>query len=110
MLTYTQDTIRKNSILHARQINNTIDCDVIADAYFKLEAMNLGNDPQDVYDGLHYLLAAIRYRTKNTLWMELCVNSFGDTMSLAEHIKNKNYEAIKRCKNMAENGGVIRIM
>lgn len=63
MLTYTQDTIRRNAAAFGRTVNNFLDCDVVQEAILELENQNIGSAKKDVRDSLGYLLTAISYRT-----------------------------------------------
>ena len=111
MLTYKQDSIRLEAIAYSQKANNWLDCDVIHDAQKELEKQNLGSNVQDVYDSLHYLTSAISFRdaTRGQEALKIA-QTFGDTMTMLEHVQGKNGDAIERMEAKAKQGEVVRII
>lgn len=111
MLTYKQDTIRTEAIAYSKKANDWLDCDVVHDAQKALEAFDLGSNVQDVYDGIHYLTAAISFRDAKRGQEALKIaQAFGDTMTMLEHVQGRNGDAIERMEAKAKQGEVIRII
>lgn len=72
MLTYAQDTIRRNAAIFGRQVNNWLDCDVIQEAILELEGQNIGSAKSEVRSSLGYLFTAISYRaTKKSYILDM---------------------------------------
>lgn len=87
MLTIKQANLCQLSKEYGLAFNNWFDCDVVADAIDRLEAIDAETDkPADALDATEWLLTAVRYRAiKAPQFDQLAgmVAVFKETMALA---------------------------